>query len=101
MISMGKFLETLRILDGARISNAPRIYGSAKVAGKNTKVFGFAEVFGNAIVRDGAWIFGNGKVNSGRYIKNARINTDQTGDSMSIGDAVSDTINEQNSESSN
>ncbi len=96
----GRISGNAKILDGAHISEAPKIHDSAKVAGENTKVFGFAEVFGDAVVRDGAWIFGNGRVNSGRYIKNARIDTDQTIIHSKTGDELSNPIREQNSESS-
>jgi len=81
----GTISGNAKIMDGAHILGSPTIHGSAKVSGAHTKVFGNAEVSGNAVVRDGAWIYGNGKVNSGRYTRNARVNTDQTGTRLGLG----------------
>jgi len=57
-------------------------------------------VYGNAVVRGGAWIFGNGKVHSGRYTRNARVNTDRTGGGLDLG-LVTNPADPENTESSN
>jgi len=98
-INGGTISGNAKVSDGAAVTESAHVHGSAKVAGQGTRVFGSAEVYGNAVVRDGAWIYGNGKVNSGRYTRNARVSTDQTGAGLNVGGLLSNPINPGNTES--
>ncbi len=99
-IGNGTVSGNAKILNGAEVYGNARVYGNAKVSGQGTRISGNAEVFGTAIVRDGAWIYGNGKVNKGRYTKNARIDTDETGVALNLGDMVSNLLNPENTQTS-
>ena len=58
---------------------------------------GNTEVFGTAVVRDSAWIYGNGKANL-VLRENARINTDETGVALNHGDVMSSLLNPENTQ---
>ncbi len=91
-----------RILDGASVNGVgPKVYGNAKVTGFGTKVSGFGEAYGSAVIRDGADI--SGRVDCGRWV-GITVTTDQTGKcgkngQTSFGAELSNPINAGNTES--
>ncbi len=73
---LGEVYGNARVLDDAQVSGRAKVYGNAKVAGINTYVSEYAEVFGDAVVR-GSVIRAYGKVNCGRWI-GVKVFDDQT-----------------------
>ena len=108
------------VVNGAQVSGDAVIRGNSLVA-DTARVYGNArvdsawvagEVFGTALVRGGAQIKANGKVNCGRWRgievfddqtgkcgRNGRDRQDRSGSSDSLGDRLSNPINEVNTES--
>ncbi len=111
VVRSGTIFGSVRIRHGVNISENAVVHGSAKLSGTGTRVSGNGEVSGNAVIRGGSWVFGNGKVNCGRW-NGVDIRNDQRGrcgkngqsaqtDESSLSEigSVSNPIDPQNTES--